>query len=123
VKLWCCTILMGTFFVWSILEAVTMANPKGAKTLEGNTPAGVTAELSCREIVEFLADYLDGTLAAASRARFEEHLAECPQCLAYLDGYRATIQLEKDAFASGSESRDVPQELIEAILAARRQQD
>jgi predicted anti-sigma-YlaC factor YlaD len=81
-------------------------------------------ELSCREVVEFLADYLDSALAPATRALFEEHLVECPQCVAYLESYRETMRLEKDAFASGDNptATDVPPELVEAILAARRRQ-
>ena len=40
-----------------------------------------------------MTDYLEGALAPAERARFEEHLAECEGCRAYLDQMRATIRL------------------------------
>jgi anti-sigma factor RsiW len=50
-----------------------------------------TEEMSCRELVEVITDYLDGTMATEDRARFDAHLAECPYCVNYLDQMRATI--------------------------------
>jgi anti-sigma factor RsiW len=77
--------------------------------------------MNCRELTEFLHEYLFGNLAAAERAEFEKHLAECPWCVAYLDSYRKTLQLEKAAFHAEDEPppADAPRELIEAILQAR----
>jgi anti-sigma factor RsiW len=81
-------------------------------------------ELTCRELVEFLMAYDDGELAPAERAVFEAHLAECPDCVAYLEGYRRTVALGKRAFADekASASAAVPEELVAAVLAARRRQ-
>src|SRR5438128_4830644 len=44
--------------------------------------------MTCRELIEFLIDYLDGTLAPQERERFDAHLAVCPACVRYLDSYR-----------------------------------
>ena len=51
-----------------------------------------TQELSCKELVELLTEYLEGTLSVADRLRFDEHLAICPGCRVYLDQMKATIQ-------------------------------
>jgi anti-sigma factor RsiW len=78
--------------------------------------------MNCREFTEFLDDFLFGTLPTEARAVFEEHLAECPWCVAYLDSYRKTIQLERAALPSSENAplpADVPEELIQAILNAR----
>jgi anti-sigma factor RsiW len=78
--------------------------------------------MNCREFTEFLHEYLFGNLGAAERAEFEKHLAECPWCVAYLDSYRKTIQLEQAAFAASEDApapADAPEELIQAILQAR----
>jgi anti-sigma factor RsiW len=78
--------------------------------------------MNCREFTEFLHEYLFGNLAAEERAEFEKHLAECPWCVAYLDSYQKTIQLEKDAFSVAEDApppADAPEELIQAILRAR----
>ena len=78
--------------------------------------------MNCREFAEFLHEYLFGNLPAEERAQFDEHLAECPWCVAYLDSYQKTIQLEKAAF-SGPEDvplpAEAPEELIQAILRVR----
>jgi anti-sigma factor RsiW len=78
--------------------------------------------MNCREFTEFLHEYLFGDLPAVERAEFEKHLAECPWCVAYLDSYRKTIQLEQAALAASEDApppADVPEELIQAILKAR----
>jgi anti-sigma factor RsiW len=78
--------------------------------------------MNCREFTEFLHKYLFGNLPAEERAEFEKHLAECPWCVAYLDSYKKTIQLEQAAFAADDDATppaDAPEELIQAILQAR----
>jgi anti-sigma factor RsiW len=77
--------------------------------------------MNCREFTEFLHEYLFGNLPGEERAAFEDHLAECPWCVAYLDSYRKTIQLEQAAFAApdAPAPADAPEELIQAILRAR----
>jgi anti-sigma factor RsiW len=49
--------------------------------------------LSCRELVELVTDYLENALPAAQHARFEEHIADCPGCTAYLEQMRTTIRV------------------------------
>ena len=48
--------------------------------------------MACREFVELATDYLEGRLADAERVRFEDHLALCPACGAYMDQLRATLR-------------------------------
>jgi predicted anti-sigma-YlaC factor YlaD len=50
-------------------------------------------ELSCKELVELVTDYLEGTLARDERVRFDEHLAGCSACRTYLDQFREMIEL------------------------------
>ena len=75
--------------------------------------------MTCRECAEFLADYLTGELPTEVRATFEAHLAICPNCVTYLDQYQATIGAGKAAFAD-EVADDLPEELIRAILATRK---
>lgn len=49
--------------------------------------------LTCRELVELVTDYLEGTLGRRQRARFERHVARCPGCTAYLDQMRTTLEV------------------------------
>jgi anti-sigma factor RsiW len=79
--------------------------------------------MTCRELVEFLMDYLDGQLSEPERQCFEEHLAECRDCVAYLATYQEAIRLSKEACMAGDDTLppDVPEDLVRAVLAARRQ--
>ena len=79
-------------------------------------------EMKCRELIDFLAAYLDGELSEDVRLRFDEHLAACPECSAYLETYRETVKLAKGAFHDRDDPVpvDVPEDLIKAILSARR---
>jgi anti-sigma factor RsiW len=79
--------------------------------------------MTCRELVEFLMDYLDGLLSEPERLCFEEHLGECPDCVAYLATYQEAIRLGKEACTAGDASipPDVPEDLVRAIRAAWRQ--
>jgi anti-sigma factor RsiW len=47
--------------------------------------------LVCREFVELVTDYLEGTLPEAERVRFEAHLAECDGCTGYLEDMRRLV--------------------------------
>jgi anti-sigma factor (TIGR02949 family) len=76
--------------------------------------------VTCEELIEFLHAYLDGELAEDRRRLFERHLERCPSCVAYLDSYRRTIALARDSAAPGDpEPPELPEELVQAILAAR----
>jgi anti-sigma factor RsiW len=48
-------------------------------------------QLTCRDFVELVTDYLEGRMGPGARARFEDHLALCPGCDAYLDQMRRTL--------------------------------
>lgn len=63
--------------------------------------------LVCREAVEFMSDYLDGSLRRRDRKRLEKHLQNCDACLEYLE------QLREVVAASG---RVEPEQLSPATL-------
>jgi anti-sigma factor RsiW len=50
-------------------------------------------QLSCRELVELVTDYLEGALSAEERLRFEDHIGRCAGCAIYLEQMRQTISL------------------------------
>ena len=63
------------------------------------------SDLTCKEVVELVTDYLEDTLAASTRRRFDDHLATCPYCQLYLEQMRQTIrtmgQLPNEAISQG----------------------
>ena len=78
--------------------------------------------MTCREFADFIADYLSGELSAESHGAFEHHLELCVNCRTYLAGYRATVTLGQRAFADDDAAvpPQVPEELVQAILNARK---
>jgi anti-sigma factor RsiW len=75
----------------------------------------VADDMSCRELVELVTDYLEGALAPADRRRFEAHVTECDGCAAYLAQMRDTLRvagrLREDA---------LPEDAREALLRVFR---
>ena len=56
-------------------------------------PTGeLPGELTCRELVELVTEYLEGALAPDERTRFELHLAVCPGCAEHLRHLRAALR-------------------------------
>ena len=49
-------------------------------------------ELPCRDLVELVTEYLEERLSPVDRQRFEEHLAACDACRAYLEQFRRTLR-------------------------------
>jgi len=75
--------------------------------------------LTCRELVDLVTDYLEGALPPSDRARFDEHLAACEGCTAYLDQMRRTLVLV-GGLTEGSVSAAAREALLRAFGDWRR---
>jgi anti-sigma factor RsiW len=71
-------------------------------------------ELTCKELVEVVTDYLEGRLSAGERLRFEEHVAFCSWCATYLEQMRNTIRLT-GTLAEEDLSPEVREQLLDAF--------
>jgi anti-sigma factor RsiW len=69
-------------------------------------------DIVCQQAVELVTDYLEGTLSRRQRRRFESHLRDCPNCSAYLEQIRMTIELT-GAMDPEDLSPDAKQDLID----------
>jgi anti-sigma factor RsiW len=49
----------------------------------------LVSDVSCRQAVELVTDYLEGTLSRREQRRLERHLRACDGCGAYLEQVRA----------------------------------
>jgi anti-sigma factor RsiW len=49
--------------------------------------------VTCIELVELVTDYLEDSMPADERARFDEHISGCEGCTTYLEQLRITIRL------------------------------
>lgn len=80
--------------------------------------------ITCEQLSEFLADYIDGTLPEPQRAEFERHMGVCPPCVRYLESYRRTIALTREALgpADAPLPATIPEGIVAAVRAACRAQ-
>jgi anti-sigma factor RsiW len=79
--------------------------------------------LTCKDFLSELSDYLDETIDAATRAKLERHITECPNCWVIADTTRKTIQIYK-----GMEPYPIPADVeirlmqaLEKKMAAKHQ--
>lgn len=72
----------------------------------------------CRDGVELLMDYLEGTLAGSDREAIEAHVASCPRCVAFVESYRQTPRILRQATLAAFPD-DLAQSL-RSFLASRR---
>jgi anti-sigma factor RsiW len=78
----------------------------------------MTAPKVCRDGVEMLMDYLEGTLPEADREALDAHVASCPRCMAFVESYRQTPRILRAATAAA-----LPDDLAESLrryLASHR---
>lgn len=74
--------------LWSLYLVMTKrANNKKAKPKKN--------DLTCKDATDLILDYLSRELDSETTAEFEEHLSKCPDCVAFLNTYKKTIQLTK----------------------------
>lgn len=52
-----------------------------------------TQRLTCRDVIAILVDYLEATIKPDLVAAFDAHLDMCPECVAYFNTYRRTLEL------------------------------
>ena len=71
--------------------------------------------MKCRDVVELMTDYLEGALSPKDRARFEDHIAGCDGCRAYLEQLRETRHV-----AGHLAGEPVPESLQAELLNAFR---
>jgi anti-sigma factor RsiW len=79
--------------------------------------------VTCREFADFMMDYFSGEMPRDVRDRFDHHLGECVNCRRYLASYEETVKLGRRAFDDDDAAlpADVPEQLVQSILFARRE--
>jgi anti-sigma factor RsiW len=69
--------------------------------------------MNCRQLMQLLCDYIADELPPELRQHIHQHLQKCPPCVAYVDSYRATIQLTRKL-----PCKPPPPELMQRLQAA-----
>jgi anti-sigma factor RsiW len=78
-------------------------------------PRGDEPGLRCKELVELVTDYFEGSLSTAERLRFESHIDACAGCTNYLDQLRETITV-----VGKIEQEDLSDDMKSELLSAFR---
>jgi anti-sigma factor RsiW len=64
----------------------------------------------CKECVDLLGEYIEGTLSQERSKALEDHLSTCPPCITFVRTYRATRRLCRSAL-----KREMPSELMSSL--------
>ena len=76
-------------------------------------------DLTCREVVELVTDYLEDALSQRDRLDFERHLVWCSWCREYLNHMRTTIELTGQVDVAEPPS-PIREQLLEAFRDWKR---
>jgi predicted anti-sigma-YlaC factor YlaD len=76
------------------------------------------SSLRCRELVELLGEYLEGTLAPGAEEELEEHLRGCRGCSALLDQLGDTVGLLGSVPLAATPPDELPDDVRAALTAA-----
>ena len=71
--------------------------------------------ICCEECIELLHDYLEGKLSLEIKASLEEHIADCPPCIAFFNTYKSTTHLCRVALKS-NEIPDIVKERLKEFV-------
>jgi len=80
---------------------------------------GRPEDITCREIVEIVNDYVEGALTPDEREAVELHLNLCDGCTDYLEQLRLSIVLTGELSADGLSS-ELEEELCVAFRSFKR---
>jgi anti-sigma factor RsiW len=80
------------------------------------------AELTCRELVRLVTDYLEGELSETDRRRFDAHIAACDGCTTYIAQVRDTIRIT-GALSEESLAPETRDELLAAFRTWKHERE
>jgi anti-sigma factor RsiW len=55
--------------------------------------------ISCKQVVDYCMDYLNGTLPKEETTNFDSHLSYCPECVRFFQTYKRTPEISRDALS------------------------
>ncbi|PIR00768.1 MAG: hypothetical protein COV66_04910 [Nitrospinae bacterium CG11_big_fil_rev_8_21_14_0_20_45_15] len=71
--------------------------------------------ICCKECLDLLYDYLDNQLDADTHANLEEHFQDCPPCVAFLNTYKSTTTICREALSKVEMPKAVQSKLLEFL--------
>ncbi len=71
--------------------------------------------ICCKECIELLCDYFEGTLDSETASSLEDHFKDCPPCVSFLKTYRQTSDLCKKTLTAVEIPEPVQEKLREFV--------
>jgi hypothetical protein len=68
--------------------------------------------ICCKECLDLLYDYIEGSLDQETTDSLEEHFQECPPCISFMKTYKSTAMICRDTL----NQIEVPVAVREALL-------
>ncbi len=81
----------------------------------------MTHQISCKQLVDLVADYMEEALSDEARAGFEQHLSDCGYCTAYVQQMQVTIKLTHKLTESETD-KPAPNELLDIFRKWKQDQ-
>jgi len=78
-------------------------------------------EISCKQLVDLVADYLEESITDEARVQFEQHLSECGYCSAYVQQMHMTVKLTQK-LAETEIDKPAPGELLDIFRKWKQDQ-
>jgi anti-sigma factor RsiW len=76
-------------------------------------------QMQCKQLIQLVTDYLEGTIAEAEREQMEAHMGECKWCGRYIEQTRQVI----DALGELDPQRGDSEAWANALAAFREHQN
>ncbi len=73
--------------------------------------------LTCKQLDDFLVDFLDGNLPFRQKLSMHMHLGLCKECRDYVRDYERAVALGRKACSQQEEVTEVPEALVQAVLS------
>ncbi len=67
--------------------------------------------ICCKECLELLHDYVEGTLSKEVEKSLEEHFQDCPPCISFLKTYKATSKACRQTLTQA----EIPEEVAASL--------
>jgi predicted anti-sigma-YlaC factor YlaD len=80
------------------------------KTSKGYQKRRQQKQITCKKATSLISAYVQANLSSQMSLLFEEHLRVCPDCVAFLNTYKKTLELAKSFLAA-----DAPAESLARI--------
>jgi anti-sigma factor RsiW len=78
--------------------------------------------ICCKECIDLLYDYIEGSLSQDTSKSLEEHFEECPPCIAFLNTYKSTTTLCRETL-NQIKIPDEVRHTLQCVLKEQKKQD